>query len=104
MKINEFPNEMLELIRVSEDQMHAAYDPEYAHRFWKVVLQADRMFKYFRTGFIGKCRPVHFFWGSFDLAVTRFSGRRAPLHPGERPPSRRRRELAPLVWTALRGF
>jgi hypothetical protein len=85
VKINERPNEVQDPIRFSEDRGHAAYDPEYAHRFWKVLLQADRMFKLFRTGFIGKGSPVHFFWGSFDLAVTRFSGRRAPLHPGGVP-------------------
>ena len=64
---------------------HAAYDAEYAQRFWRVLLQADRVLKQFRTGFIGKCSPVHFFWGSFDLAVTRFSGRKAPPHPGGVP-------------------
>lgn len=83
--INEKPNETPEAIRFSEDRLHAAYDPEYAHRFWRALLQIDRVFKLFRTGFIGKCSPVHFFWGSFDLAVTRFSGRRAPLHPGGVP-------------------
>src|SRR5208283_671486 len=82
VNINEFPNEMPERIRFSEDRRHAVYDPEHANRFWKVLVQADRLFKLFRTGFIGKCSPVQFFWGSFDLAVTRFSGRRAPLHPG----------------------
>jgi len=85
VSINEWPNEMPERIRFGEDQEHAAYDPEYANRFWKILVQADRVFKFFRTGFIGKCSPVHFFWGSFDLAVTRFSGRRAPLHPGGVP-------------------
>src|SRR3954447_4077731 len=83
--INEVPNEVPDPIRFSEDRVHAAYDPEYAQRFWRVLLQTDRVFKAFRTGFIGKCSPVHFFWGSFDLAVTRFSGRRAPLHPGGVP-------------------
>jgi Family of unknown function (DUF5996) len=72
-------------IRFSEDKTHAAYDPEYACRFWRILLQVDRLFKLFRTGFIGKCSPVHFFWGSFDLAVTRFSGRSAPVHPGGIP-------------------
>ena len=85
MKIDERPNEVPNPIRFSEDHTHAAYDPEYAYRFWRVLLQADRLFKLFRTGFIGKCSPVHLFWGSFDLAVTRFSGRRAPLHPGGVP-------------------
>lgn len=85
LRINELPNELPNPIRFSEDQVHAAYDAAYAYRFWKLLLQADRVFKIFRTGFIGKCSPVHFFWGSFDLAVTRFSGRRAPLHPGGVP-------------------
>ncbi|PWB83224.1 MAG: hypothetical protein C3F11_07725 [Methylocystaceae bacterium] len=84
-KINEWPNEVPDRIRFGEDHEHAAYDPEYVSRFWRVLQQIDRVFKFFRTGFIGKCSPVHFFWGSFDLAVTRFSGRRAPLHPGGVP-------------------
>jgi hypothetical protein len=83
--ITETPNEVADPIPFSEDRVHAAYDPDYAQRFWRVLLQADRVFKLFRTGFIGKCSPVHFFWGSFDLAVTRFSGRRAPPHPGGVP-------------------
>lgn len=85
VSIDQWPNEMPEHVRFSEDRAHAAYDPEYAHRLWKILVQADRVFKLFRTGFLGKCSPVHFFWGSFDLAVTRFSGRRAPLHPGGVP-------------------
>ena len=85
MHIDESPNELPDPIRFSEDRVHAAYDAEYAQRFWRVLLQADRVFKAFRTSFIGKCSPVHFFWGSFDLAVTRFSGRRAPRHPGGVP-------------------
>jgi len=83
--IDETPNELPDAIAFSKDRVHTAYDPEYAHRFWRALLQADRVLKVFRTGFIGKCSPVHFFWGSFDLAVTRFSGRRAPLHPGGVP-------------------
>ena len=75
------PNEMVEAIPFDRDEKHAAYDPEYANRFWRVLLQADRVFKEFRSHFCGKCSPVHFFWGSFDLAVTRFSGRPAPPHP-----------------------
>lgn len=85
VKIGEWPNEVPNPIRFRDDYAHAAYAPPYAHRFWRVLLQADRVFKLFRSGFIGKCSPVHFFWGSFDLAVTRFSGRRAPLHPGGVP-------------------
>jgi hypothetical protein len=63
--IDEIPNELPDPIRFSEDRLHAAYDAEYAQRFWRVLLQADRVFKAFRTSFIGKCSPVHFFWGSF---------------------------------------
>src|SRR5947199_2256242 len=79
------PNETLEAIPFDRDEKHAAYDPEYANRFWRVLAQSDRVFKEFRAGFCGKCSPVHFFWGSFDLAVTRFSGRQAPPHPGGIP-------------------
>src|SRR5437660_5471868 len=79
------PNETLEAIPFDRDEKHAAYDPEFANRFWRVLLQSDRVFKEFRSEFCGKCSPVHFFWGSFDLAVTRFSGRRAPPHPGGVP-------------------
>src|SRR5580704_12186938 len=69
----------------SQDHTHAAYDPAAAHNFWRTLVQADRVFKIFRTGFLGKASPVHFFWGSFDLAVTRFSGQPAPRHPGGVP-------------------
>lgn len=80
--INPLPQEVLNPIRCDIDDVHASYDPEYAHRFWRALLQADRVFKQFRGRFIGKCSPVHFFWGSFDLAVTRFSGKLAPERPG----------------------
>jgi hypothetical protein len=83
--IDEMPNEVANPIRFSQDRTHAAYDAAAAHRFWRALLQVDRVFKLFRTGFLGKVSPVHFFWGSFDLAVTRFSGRTAPLHPGGVP-------------------
>src|SRR5215217_5694055 len=83
--INDTPNEVADPIRFSQDRTHAAYDAAAAHRFWRALVQADRVFKLFRSGFLGKASPVHFFWGSFDLAVTRFSGRRAPLHPGGVP-------------------
>jgi hypothetical protein len=79
------PNEIAGAVRFGEDEEHASYDAEYAHRFWRVLLAADRVMKQFRTGFIGKASPVHFFWGSFNLAVTRFSGRTAPRHPGGVP-------------------
>jgi hypothetical protein len=83
--INEYPCEIAGATAFSRDRMHCAYDPDYAQRFWRVLLQSDRLFKQFRTGFIGKSSPVHFFWGSFDLAVTRFSGRRAPPFAGKTP-------------------
>jgi hypothetical protein len=83
--INEKPCEIAAATAFSQDRLHAAYDPEYAWRFWQVLLRVDRVLKSFRTGFIGKSSPVHFFWGSFDLAVTRFSGRRAPPFTGKAP-------------------
>jgi hypothetical protein len=76
------PDEVEHPIPFADDHVHAAYDAEYAHRFWRILVQVDRVFKGFRGRFLGKCSPVHFFWGSFDLAVTRFSGRRAPAEPG----------------------
>jgi hypothetical protein len=85
VKIDLLPNEIAEPIRFDEDQTHRSYDPDAAHRFWRVLLQSDRVLKKFRSRFCGKCSPVHFFWGSFDLAVTRFSGRPAPPHPGGIP-------------------
>jgi hypothetical protein len=83
--ISDCPSEIPGGMRFSEDREHASYDAAYAHSFWRVLLQVDRVFKIFRTSFRGKCSPVHFFWGSFDLAVTRFSGSRAPMHPGGVP-------------------
>ena len=83
--IDEMPNELPEPIRFSQDNRHASYDPDAVRRFFQILASADRVFKQFRTGFLGKASPVHFFWGSFDLAVTRFSGRRAPRHPGGVP-------------------
>ena len=85
VRIHGVPNEIPEAIPFQEDRAHSAYDPVYAQRFWRVLLQVDRVFKLFRTGFLGKVSPVHLFWGSFDLAVTRFSGRGAPRHPGGLP-------------------
>ena len=85
VRITELPCELPDAIAFSRDETHSAYDPDYAHRFWRVLVEVDRVLKQFRTGFIGKCSPVHFFWGSFDLAVTRFSGRRAPPHKGGTP-------------------
>jgi Family of unknown function (DUF5996) len=83
--IDDMPNELPDPIRFSEDKQHASYDPDAVQRFHQILVNADRVFKQFRTGFLGKASPVHFFWGSFDLAVTRFSGRRAPRHPGGVP-------------------
>jgi hypothetical protein len=83
--IDEMPNELPEPICFSQDDRHASYDPDAVQRFFQILVSADRVFKQFRTGFLGKASPVHFFWGSFDLAVTRFSGRRAPRHPGGVP-------------------
>ena len=83
--IDEMPNELPDPIRFSQDNRHATYDPDAVGRFFQILRNADSVFKQFRTGFIGKASPVHFFWGSFDLAVTRFSGRRAPRHPGGVP-------------------
>jgi hypothetical protein len=85
IEIDEMPNELPDPIRFSQDTRHAAYDPDAVRRFFQILVGADRVFKQFRTGFLGKASPVHFFWGSFDLAVTRFSGRRAPRHPGGVP-------------------
>jgi hypothetical protein len=83
--IDRMPNELADPIRFDRDEVHASYDADAAHRFWQALVQADRVLSLFRTGFLGKVSPVHFFWGSFDLAVTRFSGRPAPLHPGGVP-------------------
>jgi len=85
VKIHTQPNEVEDPIPFDRDERHASYDSEYANRFWRVLAQSDRVFKRFRARFIGKCSPVHFFWGGPDLAVTRFSGRTAPRHPGGVP-------------------
>lgn len=79
------PVEVIEALRFEEDRQHAGYDREIVNSVWRAFVQADRVFKAFRARFIGKCSPSHFFWGAFDLAVTRFSGREAPLHPGGAP-------------------
>ena len=85
VRIHATPNEVQDPIPFAKDETHASYDPDYANRFWRVLVQSDRVFKQFRGHFIGKCSPVHFFWGAPDLAVTRFSGRAAPEHPGGVP-------------------
>jgi hypothetical protein len=85
VRIHATPNEIADAIPFARDETHRAYDPVYANRFWRVLVQADRVLKIFRSRFAGKCSPVHFFWGGADLAVTRFSGRPAPEHPGGIP-------------------
>ncbi len=82
VKIWRMPVEIPNPIPFDEDRVHASYDPDAARRFWQILVTVDRVFNEFRSRFIGKSSPVHFFWGSFDLAVTRFSGRRAPQRPG----------------------
>jgi Family of unknown function (DUF5996) len=82
VRIHAAPDEVPEPIPFAEDRVHHSYDPEYANRFWRILMSVDSIFREFRSPFLGKCSPVHFFWGSFDLAVTRFSGRRAPERPG----------------------
>ncbi|MGQ0815600.1 MAG: DUF5996 family protein [Gemmatimonadota bacterium] len=79
------PAELADTLPFTEDQMHASYDGDAAQRCWRALAQADRVLKEFRSRFIGKCSPSHFWWGAFDLACTRFSGRRAPQHPGGVP-------------------
>jgi hypothetical protein len=79
------PVEIEDVLPFAEDRVHAAYDGEAARRFWRVLVQAERVLRIFRGRFIGKVSPVHFFWGGFDMAVTRFSGRPAPPHPGGAP-------------------
>ena len=76
------PVEVMDPIPFAEDTLYRAYDADAAYRFWRIVTSCDSVFKQFRAGFVGKSSPVHFFWGSFDLAVTRFSGKRAPERPG----------------------
>jgi hypothetical protein len=84
-RINGKPNEIPDAMPFAFDTVHASYDADAVKRFWQALVRIDRVLKRFRTGFLGKVSPVHLFWGSFDLAVTRFSGRRAPLHPGGIP-------------------
>ncbi len=85
VKIRTMPNEVADPIPFEQDLTHASYDEVYVRRFWHALLSANEVLSRFRTGFLGKVSPVHFFWGSFDLAVTRFSGRSAPPHPGGVP-------------------
>jgi hypothetical protein len=85
VQVDERPCEIAAATPFSQDAAHAAYDAQCAQRLWQVLLRVDSVFRLFRTGFLGKCSPVHFFWGSFDLAVTRFSGRAAPKFQGKAP-------------------
>ena len=85
VELNRMPCEIPNCIAFDQDELHCAYDADYANRFWRVLAATHDVMARFRTGFLGKVSPVHFFWGSFDLAVTRFSGRRAPRHPGGVP-------------------
>jgi len=79
------PNEVFDPIPFDKDETHRSYDPEYANRFWRILVQSERVFQIFRARFVGKVSPIHYFWGAPDLAVTRFSGRLAPQHPGGIP-------------------
>jgi hypothetical protein len=88
VKIWTTPCEVPNPVRFEKDTQHASYDGEYARRFWQILILCDNVFQEFRAGFVGKDSPVHFFWGSFDLCVTRFSGRRAPERPGADPVTR----------------
>jgi hypothetical protein len=88
VKIWTMPVEIPDPIRFELDTTHASYDPEYAQRFWRILVRTAQVMQELRGRFIGKCSPVHFFWGSFDLAVTRFSGRKAPARPGADPVTR----------------
>jgi hypothetical protein len=85
VRINTMPSEIADPVRFDQDHAPRQYDPDVAGAFWRALVRIDQVFKLFRTGFIGKSSPVHLFWGSFDLAVTRFSGRTAPPHPGGVP-------------------
>ena len=85
VRLRPVPVEVEVAIPFAEDREHAAYDADAANRWWRLLAQADRVLKRFRGRFLGKASPVHFFWGAFDLAATRFSGRRAPPHPGGVP-------------------
>ena len=85
VRIHPRPNEVPEAIRFDKDEVHRSYDPDYVNRFWRILVETQRVLTSFRARFIGKCSPIHFFWGAADLAVTRFSGRTAPEHPGGIP-------------------
>ena len=98
MEINTKPQEVPEPIPFDRDEVHRSYDPEYANRFWRILLSAHLVFEEFRARFIGKSSPVHFFWGSFDLASTRFSGRLAPPRKGVITSEAYSHECSSLGW------
>ena len=83
--IDRMPSEIPNAVPFHEDTRLRAYDPDVAATYWRALVEIQRVFQIFRTRFVGKCSPIHFFWGAFDLAVTRFSGRAAPPHPGGAP-------------------
>ena len=85
VRINKVPCEVVDAVPFDQNEGNRSYDAGYANRFWRILVQCDRVFKTFRARFIGKCSPVHLFWGAGDICVTRFSGRRAPEHPGGIP-------------------
>jgi hypothetical protein len=105
VKIWTMPQEVPDPIHFEQDEQHASYDGEHVRRFHRVLMSCDEVFKEFRGRFLGKCSPVHFFWGSFDLAVTRFSGKRAPERPGADPVTREAysHEVISLGWWAGSG-
>ena len=96
VSINTTPNEVEDATPFDVDEMHSTYDPDYANRHWRILLSADRVFSEFRSRFIGKQSPTHFFWGGFDLAQSRFSGRTAPPHPGGGPHN--------PIWVGREGY
>ncbi len=87
-RISPKPDEVADRIPFAEDRVHGAYDSDFVHRFWRALVTVDCLLKEFRSGFVGKCSPVHFFWGGMDMAVTRFSGRPAPVREGMDPVDR----------------
>ena len=98
VRINPKPQEVGNPIALDQDETHASYDPEYANRWWRILLSTDRVFQEFRARFIGKASPVHFFWGSFDLCCTRFNGRRAPARKGVITSEAYSHECSSLGW------
>jgi hypothetical protein len=98
MQINPKPQEVSNPIPFDQDETHTSYDPEYARRLWRILLSTDQVFQEFRAKFIGKCSPVHFFWGSFDLCCTRFNGRKAPPRKGVITSEAYSHECSSLGW------